>query len=74
MKRILLIIFAIVCTTAVYAVDYTNVIVPRPVSCESGEGEFVLSAKTVVRAESVDLVRAGEIFAEDLGRVLGREL
>ncbi len=74
MKRILLIIFAIVCTTAVYAVDYTNVIVPRPVSCESGEGEFVLSAKTVVRAESVGLVRAGEIFAEDLERVLGREL
>lgn len=74
MKRILLVIFAIVCTTAVYAVDYTNVIVPRPVSCESGEGEFVLSAKTVVRAESVGLVRAGEIFAEDLERVLGKEL
>ena len=74
MKRILLVIFAIVCTTTVYAVDYTNVIVPRPVSCESGEGEFVLSAKTVVRAESVGLVRAGEIFAEDLERVLGREL
>ena len=74
MKRILLVIFAIVCTTAVYAVDYTNVIVPRPVSCESGEGEFVLSAKTVVRAESVDLVRSGEIFAEDLERVLGKEL
>ena len=74
MKRILLVIFAIVCTTAVYAVDYTNVIVPRPVNCESGEGEFVLSAKTVVRAESVGLVRAGEIFAEDLERVLGREL
>lgn len=74
MKRILLVIFAFVCTTAVYAVDYTNVIVPRPVSCESGEGEFVLSAKTVVRAESVGLVRAGEIFAEDLERVLGKEL
>lgn len=74
MKRILLVIFAIVCTTAVYAVDYTNVIVPRPVSCESGEGEFVLSAKTVVRAESVGLVRAGEIFAEDLERMLGKEL
>lgn len=74
MKRILLVIFAIVCTTAVYAVDYTNVIVPRPVSCESREGEFVISAKTVVRAESVDLVRAGEIFAEDLERVLGKEL
>lgn len=74
MKRILLIFFAIVCTTAVYAVDYTNVIVPRPVSCESGEGEFVISAKTVVRAEGVGLVRAGEIFAEDLERVLGKEL
>ena len=74
MKRILLVIFAIVCTTAVYTVDYTNVIVPRPVSCESGEGEFVISAKTVVRAESVGLVRAGEIFAEDLERVFGKEL
>ncbi|MBP3497554.1 MAG: beta-N-acetylhexosaminidase [Alistipes sp.] len=74
MKRILLVIIAIICTTAVYAVNYTNVIVPRPVSCEAGEGEFVISSQTVVRAEALNLVRAGEIFAEDLERVLGREL
>ena len=74
MKRILLIIVAILCSTAVYAVDYANVIVPRPVSCEAIDGQFILNSKSVVRTESVSLVRAGEIFAEDLEVILGKRL
>ena len=74
MKRILLIIVAILCSTAVYAVDYANVIVPRPVSCEAIDGQFILNSKSVVRTESASLVRAGEIFAEDLEVILGKRL
>ncbi|MBR0336131.1 MAG: glycoside hydrolase family 20 zincin-like fold domain-containing protein, partial [Alistipes sp.] len=74
MKRILLIIIAILCSTAVYAVDYANVIVPRPVSCGAIDGQFILNSKSVVRTESASLVRAGEIFAEDLEVILGKRL
>jgi hypothetical protein len=74
MKRILLIIVAILCSTAVYAVDYANVIVPRPVCCEAIDGQFILNSKSVVRTESASLVRTGEIFAEDLEVILGKRL
>ena len=74
MKRILLIIVAILCSTAVYAVDYANVIVPRPVSCDAIDGQFILNSKSVVRTESASLVRAGEIFAEDLEVILAKRL
>ena len=74
MKRILLIIVATICSISVYAADYTNVIVPIPLSCQAAEGVFVLTPKTVVRASSETLVSAGKIFAEDLAAITGSTL
>ena len=74
MIRFALIISMIFCSVVAYAADYTNVIVPRPLSCKAGEGEFVLSTKTIVRAQNESLVNAGKIFADDLSAVLGRKL
>ena len=74
MKRILLFIVAVVCATALYAADYANVIVPRPLSCQAVAGEFVVTPKVVVRAENEALVAAGTIFAQNLSAVLDATL
>ena len=63
MRRFALIISMIFCSVVAYAADYTNVIVPRPLSCKASEGEFVLSTKTIVRVQNENLVNAGKIFA-----------
>ena len=74
MKRILLFIVAVVCATALYAADYANVIVPRPLNYTAVEGSFILAPKTVVRAESQALAHAATIFTEDLSVVTGSTL
>ncbi|MBQ9138228.1 MAG: beta-N-acetylhexosaminidase [Alistipes sp.] len=74
MKRLLLVIFAIACAATAYAVEYANVIVPRPLSCEAIEGSFALTPKTTIRATLPSLVPTGEVFAADLEVVLGNKL
>ncbi len=74
MKRILLIIAAMACCISVYAIDYTNVIVPRPHSYRAMEGNFILTLKSSIRAESESLVRPAEIFAQQLSAVTGSTL
>lgn len=74
MKRLFLIIVATICAISVYAADYTNVIVPKPLSCTPADGVFTLTSKTVVRAASESLVSAGRIFTEDLAAVTGSTL
>ena len=74
MRRFFLFIAALACTSVVFAADYANVIVPRPVKCRAVEGEFILTPKTVVRAEVQSLVGAATIFSEDLAAVTGSKL
>lgn len=74
MRRLFLFIAALACTSVVFAADYANVIVPRPVKCRAVEGEFILTPKTVVRAEVQSLVGAATIFSEDLAAVTGSKL
>lgn len=74
MKRILVVITAIMSISAVYAADYTNVIVPRPLSIETNEGEFTLTSKCIIRVATESLVSPAQIFAEDVETNVGRKL
>ena len=71
MKRILLSLLALLCTTALYAADYANVIVPRPLSCTVAEGQFMLSAKGKIRAYNAELVAPARLFAQSVQPMLG---
>ncbi len=74
MKRLLLFTVALLCMSVAFATDYANVIVPRPLNYTAVEGSFILTPKTVVRAESQALAHAATIFAEDLSVVTGSTL
>lgn len=71
MKRLLLIVIATICSIAVYAADYENIIVPRPLSCQAADGEVEVSYKSKIKACNPELVAPAKLFAKDVAALLG---
>ena len=71
MKRLLLIVIATICSIAVYAADYENIIVPRPLSCQAADGEVEVSYKSKIKACNPELVAPAKLFAKDVATLLG---
>ena len=74
MKKLILTLVALICSLTVYAVDYQNIIVPRPLSCSGVEGEFTLTSKSKIKVASESLVAPAKLFAEDIATILGAQL
>ena len=73
MKKLVLILVAVICSLTAIAADYQNIIVPCPLSCKGVEGQFTLSAKAKIKAADESLVSPAKIFAKDVARILGAE-
>lgn len=73
MKKLILILVALICSLTVYAVDYQNIIVPRPLSCSGVDGEFTLTSKSKIKVASESLVAPAKLFAEDVATILGTQ-
>ena len=71
MKRLLLIVIATICSIAVYAADYENIIVPRPLFCQAADGEVEVSYKSKIKACNPELVAPAKLFVKDVAALLG---
>ena len=77
MKRIALILTALVAVASLSAQTAKTVIVPRPMEVTAVKGAYTVTAKSVIAATDAELVRPAELFAsyveKDLGAVLAVE-
>ena len=73
MKKLILILVAMICSLTAYAADYQNIIVPRPLSCNGIEGEFTLTTRSKIKANAASLVAPAQLFAKDVAAVLGAQ-
>ena len=77
MKKICMIIAALIIATVALGADVKTVIIPRPMEATAVKGTYTVTAKTVVAATDAELVRPAELFAayveKDLGTVLNIE-
>ena len=74
MKRIITIIAMLLAVTVVSAESVKTVIIPRPMEAEMVKGSYTLTAKSIVCATDITLVRPAELFAEYVAKDLGATL
>ena len=72
MKRILTLLFVVMGVAFAMAHNRSVCIVPRPALVEMQEGEFVLSARTVISYGDKTLAPTAAFYAEELAKACGR--
>ncbi len=74
MKRLTLILAAILTATSLMAQSAKTVIIPRPMEATTVKGAYTVTAKSIIAATEKELVRPAELFvayvANDLGATL----
>ena len=74
MKRIALILTALVAVASLSAQTAKTVIVPRPMEVTAVKGAYTVTAKSVIAATDAELVRSAELFASYVAKDLGATL
>ena len=74
MKRIALILTALVAVASLSAQTAKTVIVPRPMEVTAVKGAYTVTAKSVIAATDAELVRPAELFASYVAKDLGATL
>lgn len=74
MKRIALILTALVAVASLSAQTAKTVIVPRPMEVTAVKGAYTVTAKSVIAATDAELVRPAELFASYVANDLGATL
>ena len=72
MKKILTVLFVIVGVAIGVAQNRTVSIIPRPAVVEMQEGEFLLSAKTIICYGDKSLAPTAAFYADELAKACGR--
>ena len=74
MKKILTILAALFIVATISAQSVNTVLIPRPMEAEMVKGSYTLTAKSIVCATDITLVRPAELFAEYVAKDLGATL
>ncbi len=74
MKRIALLITALLAAWLNVRAEMSSVVVPRPLVCESKSGEFVVSLRTPICVGAKELVAPATIFADYIEGFVGGKL